>query len=222
MEPSTKEKQDFECNQVKEGSPLLGMRFGEGLSVLGATWLLALSVLKAMELKEQLLVPLHFFVCLFVSCLLTRKEGQIFEAFWGFWSLAQRPRPKSESTASDLPSFPFFPMASLHSKDCAFLHCSWGRNQACDLSGPCAPLSSDLDCDSTERRKFRRRAWSGKASWVWWFHSQATSLNQNLTFTTISYWFWNLTLIWWQLLGGGYGLGEILLNCRQFYCTHQK
>lgn len=37
MEPSTKAKQDFECNQVKEGSPLLGMRFREGLSVFGAT-----------------------------------------------------------------------------------------------------------------------------------------------------------------------------------------
>lgn len=110
----------------------------------------------------------------------------------------------------------------LHSKDCVFLHCSWGRNQARDLSGPCAPLGSDMDCDSRERRKFRWRAWSGKASWVWWFHSQATSLNQNLTFTTISYWFWHLPLIWWQLLGGGYGLEEILLNCRQFYCTHQK
>lgn len=115
MEPSTKAKQDFECNQVKEGSLLLGMRFGEGLNAFGATWLLALSVLKAMELRQQLHSPAGP-SSIFFSCLLTRKEGQIFQAFWGFWSLAQGLRPKSESIASDLPSFPFFPMASLTSQ----------------------------------------------------------------------------------------------------------
>ena len=41
---NNKAKQDFECSQIKEGSPFSEMRFGEELSVL-VTGLLALTVL---------------------------------------------------------------------------------------------------------------------------------------------------------------------------------
>lgn len=170
-----------------------------------------------------------FILFFFFSCLLTRKEGQIFQAFWGFWSLAQGPRSKSKSTASDLPSFPFFPMVSFSSQQgLCFLALLMGQKPSMwSLGSLCSTrltpgLWLQIEEGSSGKEHGQERPRRRKASWVWWFHSQATSLKQNLTFTTVSYWFCNLPLIWWQLLGRGYGLGEILSNCRQFYCTHQK
>ena len=57
LDSSNKAKQDFECSQLKEGSPFSETRFGEELSVLGDTWLLALTVLQVTGPREQLHSP---------------------------------------------------------------------------------------------------------------------------------------------------------------------
>lgn len=57
LDSNNKEKWDFECRQIKEGSPFKEMRFGEELSVFGDTWLLALTMLQATGPREQLHSP---------------------------------------------------------------------------------------------------------------------------------------------------------------------
>lgn len=227
MEPSMKTKQDFEYNQVKEGSPLLRMRFGEVLSIFDAPWLLALSVLKAMELRQQLHSPAGPSSVFFL--LFAHQVGETdFQAFWDFWSLGQGPRPKSESTASDLPSVAFFPMASLTS-----------QHRLCFLALLLGQKPSTWSPWSLCSTQLRPGLWLQKE-----VEAQAKSMvrkgrgkkgHLNLMSPLPGHFFKPGFDIYYSLLlilklttdlmttfWGRVWVGEILLSCRQFYCTHQK
>lgn len=68
LDSKNKAKQDFECRQIKEGSPFSEMRFEE-LSVLGDTWLLALTVLQVTGPREQLHSPAGAQLLFLCACL---------------------------------------------------------------------------------------------------------------------------------------------------------